>query len=67
MLKKVLTGALAIWPVANNYSYGTFRSSYNHGTLTIIQHIVPQPVPPYPYDAFLVTYNGITVCVIIPI
>ncbi len=67
MLKKVLNGALEIWPNPNNYSYGTLRSSYNHGALTIVQHVYPQPVPPYPYEAFLVTFDGITVCVIVPI
>jgi hypothetical protein len=62
-LKAILKQALAEWPVSHSYTYGTFRSAYNHGTLTIdeIWHVAEERL------AYNVTYGGLTICVLLPI
>ena len=65
LLKDILQGAMDAWPVPVTYTYGNLRSAYNHGSLTIAP--VSNPAPHVtPGTAYLVTYDGITVCVIIP-
>jgi hypothetical protein len=62
LLKKVLLKAISIWPEPNVPSYGQLRSGYNHGTTLVVinSHISPN-------DSYLVTYDGITVCVLLPV
>jgi hypothetical protein len=61
-LKAILLGALAEWPVPHNYTYGTFRSAYNHGTLVIDETWHPSAQR----MAYNVTFGGLTVCVLLP-
>ncbi len=62
LLKKVLLKAIDIWPMPNVPSYGQLRSGCNHGTTLVVinTHVTPN-------DSYLVTYDGITVCVLLPI
>jgi hypothetical protein len=59
LLKAILTKALEEWTVPHNYTYGLFRSSYNHGSLLVSAHDTIQ-------FAYNVKYDGITVCVTVP-
>lgn len=59
LLKKILEAAIAEWPYPCNY--GSMRSAYNHGNLTIEGTTHPSNIP-----AYFVKFDGITVCVLIP-
>lgn len=60
LLQKILRAALDQWPIANNYSYGTLRSAYNHGSLVIYHHPDPN------LNAYFVAFEGLNVCVLLP-
>jgi hypothetical protein len=60
LLQKILRAALDQWPIANNYSYGTLRSAYNHGSLVIYHHPDPN------LNAYFVAFEGLNICVLLP-
>jgi hypothetical protein len=61
VLHHVIQSALVLWPERN---YGELRAAYNHGDM-IVWYSQPHSTPNYP--AYFVRYDGIEICVTIPI
>jgi hypothetical protein len=66
LLHQILCEAVQMWPTTGNTcTYGELRSGYNHGTVAI--ELAEQIEIGIGTVAYNVTYEGITVCVIIPV
>lgn len=62
LLRRILLGALQQWP---HHSYAELRVAYARGQLTITPTAHPNGYPAGGL-AFLVNYDGIEICVLIP-